>query len=294
MAAARGLPIPPADRIPPDMTRLPSDSNKPRGSEFSNSNKEVPITSRSLSYQCDRPNKGRVDASKSSGGGTPAGAGQPFRGRAKTLTSLAIGSKTKSPDLTSCETCLPQDPYVNGLPIEAYLYREPSECPICFLYYPPYLNKTRCCGQLICSECFVQIKRPDPHPPEREQLEEQRTREERAEMLVSEVASCPFCVTPDVGVTYDPPGFRRGLASAKIKSPNSLANSTSMTSSQTSLPLANRRTTTSISATASQVITTDCVRPDWKEKLSNARAHALRRSVAATARQNVAYMLGNR
>lgn len=162
------------------------------------------------------------------------------------------------------------------------------------MYYPPYLNKTRCCDQPICSECFVQIKRPDPHPPEHEQPGQQRPPEEEAEMLVSEVAACPFCVTPEFGVSYDPPSFRRGLTYATQSSPNALKNATLATSSQTSLPEpGNRRRTTSLSANAPQVITTDRVRPDWAKKLSDARAHALRRSAAATALHNAAYVLGS-
>lgn len=292
VAAARGLPIPPADEIPPEMVRSTSNGENPRGSDVNINNLTVPISSRSQSYQSDRSNSGRLDAANS-GSGTPSTAGQLFRGRAKTLASLATGSKSQSPDLSPQEIRLPQDPYVNGLPIEAYLYREPSECPICFLYYPPYLNKTRCCDQPICSECFVQIKRPDPHPPEHEQPGQERPPEEEAEMLVSEVASCPFCVTPEFGITYEPPPFRRGLAYAKQTSPNPLTKTTSATSSQTSLPTAGRRRTTSISANAPHVITTDRVRPDWAKKLSDARAHALRRSAAATALHNAAYMLGN-
>ncbi|CAD7698503.1 unnamed protein product [Ostreobium quekettii] len=34
---------------------------------------------------------------------------------------------------------------------------EVDECPICFLYHK-HVNRSRCCGQRICSECFVQIK----------------------------------------------------------------------------------------------------------------------------------------
>ena len=37
------------------------------------------------------------------------------------------------------------------------------------LYYPKHLNISRCCLQPICSECFVQIKRLDPHPPHDDQ-----------------------------------------------------------------------------------------------------------------------------
>lgn len=60
-----------------------------------------------------------------------------------------------------------------------------------------------------------------------------------------------------------------------------------------STPTQGRRRTTSLSASAPQVITTDRVRPDWAKKLADARAHALRRSAAATALHNAAYMLGN-
>ncbi|CAO3644337.1 unnamed protein product [Cunninghamella blakesleeana] len=57
------------------------------------------------------------------------------------------------------------------------------ECPICFLSYPSNINYTRCCDQPICTECFVQFKRTDPTLP----------------------VSCPFCVQPHFGVTYQPP-----------------------------------------------------------------------------------------
>eukprot|EP01115_Flamella_aegyptia_P012268 TRINITY_DN60570_c0_g2_i2.p1 TRINITY_DN60570_c0_g2~~TRINITY_DN60570_c0_g2_i2.p1 ORF type:complete len:129 (-),score=18.73 TRINITY_DN60570_c0_g2_i2:50-436(-) len=32
-----------------------------------------------------------------------------------------------------------------------------DECPICFYFYP-YLNKSSCCKQPICTECYMQIK----------------------------------------------------------------------------------------------------------------------------------------
>lgn len=48
------------------------------------------------------------------------------------------------------------------------LYKGAEECPICFLYYPRNLNMTRCCSQPICTECFVQMKRLDPHVPHEE------------------------------------------------------------------------------------------------------------------------------
>ncbi|KAI9008568.1 hypothetical protein DFJ74DRAFT_360406 [Hyaloraphidium curvatum] len=63
------------------------------------------------------------------------------------------------------------------------LYRNSIECPICFLYYPRNINWSRCCDQPICSECFVQIQRPESGDP----------------------AACPFCVEPNFGIIYYAP-----------------------------------------------------------------------------------------
>lgn len=297
VAAARGLPIPEPDAVPPDMARTGSQaSSNPRASDVNVNSLTVPITSRSQSYQSDRSaNLSASHPAFSSNSGpssltSPTSNNPLFRGRAKTLASTLSG-KSQSPDLVPQEVRLPNDPNVNGQPLEAYLYKDAAECPICFMYYPPYLNKTRCCDQSICSECFVQIKRPDPHPPEHEQPGQPRPPEEEAEMLVSEVAACPFCVTPEFGVTYEPPPMRRGLAYAHQQHP--LRSPTSAMSSSTSLQSANRRRATSLSASDPHVITTDRVRPDWAKKLADARAHALRRSAAATALHNAAYVLGN-
>ncbi|SMR48192.1 unnamed protein product [Zymoseptoria tritici ST99CH_1A5] len=311
-AAARGLPIPAPDEVPAEMARTTSQATEmarttsqasstvPPGTDANVNSLTVPITSRSQSYQSDH--SANLSASHPAFSNTLSSPSSPssaptstFRGRAKTLASLASGNKSQSPDLTPQEVRLPTDPYVNGQQLEVYLYKDAAECPICFLYYPPYLNRTRCCDQAICSECFVQIKRPDPHPPEHEQPGQPRAPEEEADLLVSEVAACPFCVTPEFGVTYEPPPFRRGLAYAGS---NSLRNAaTSAMSSSTSLhsgsPAVTRRRATSISATSSNVITTDRVRPDWAKKLADARANALRRSAAATALHNAAYVLGN-
>ena len=211
------------------------------------------------------------------------------------------------------EMHLPKDPYVNGQPVEAYLYKDAAECPICFLYYPPYLNRTRCCDQAICSECFVQIKRPDPHPPEHaDPTAPPPPPSENSDVdpdatLVSEPAACPFCVQPEFGVTYEPPPFRRGLTYVNPTSASQFANVSSAMSSSSSLASFNdprgqpsptrpdhRRRAASLSASAPTVITTDRVRPDWATKLSTARAHAARRSAAATALHTAAYLMGNR
>jgi hypothetical protein len=80
---------------------------------------------------------------------------------------------------------------------EAAVYRGAVECPICFLYYPPNINHSRCCDQAICTECFVQIKRSEP----------------TATHLVSEPAACPYCVQENFGVAYIPPLWRAGIGS---------------------------------------------------------------------------------
>lgn len=203
--------------------------------------------------------------------------------------------------MTPREFQLPPDPFVNGQPIEVYLYKDASECPICFLYYPPYLNTTRCCEQPICSECFVQIKRPDPHPPEHEQPDpnappvSEAEREAQGEgLLVSEIATCPYCKTPDFGITYTPPPFRRGLTYGTGSQPyqvmSAMSSQTSISSGNLS-PAPGRRRGTSLSANAPEVITTDKIRPDWANKLAAARAHAARRSAAATALHTAAYLM---
>ncbi|KAK5092572.1 SNF1-interacting protein [Exophiala xenobiotica] len=267
MAVARGMPLPPADEVPPE-----------------------------LEYQLlKRPSQ---DANKSLM--VPMGP----RSRAKTLASLGSASRNNSEkDLSPREFKLPHDPFVNGQPIEVFLYKDAAECPICCLYYPPYLNTTRCCEQAICSECFVQIKRPDPHPPEHTEpdpnapaVSEEEGLAQAEGLLVSEVATCPYCKTPDFGITYAPPPFRRGLtygSSAQPYGVMSARSSQSSVASSTLSPPPNRRRGTSLSAMAPEVITTDKIRPDWANKLATARAHAARRSAAASALHAAAYVLND-
>ena len=322
VAAARGRPIPAPDEIPVDEEPKQTSNIEPETKTLETNINclTVPITSRSQSVNSETSSN--LSPSQPS---FPAGATSPpppssssgstlFRGRAKTLAALTTPSKSCQTDIIPREINLPRDPYVAGQPLEAYLYKDASECPICFLYYPPYLNKTRCCDQAICSECFVQIKRPDPHPPEHaDPTAPQPTQTENVdaeivnpEELISEPAACPFCVQPEFGVTYDCPPFRRGLTYVNQSSAHSLANRSSAMSSESSLGSAlsnggrmsptnaTRRRTTSVSATSPSVITTDRVRPDWHHKLTAARAHTARRSAAATALHTAAYLMGNR
>ncbi|KAF2111646.1 hypothetical protein BDV96DRAFT_499252 [Lophiotrema nucula] len=305
VSVVNDLPLPAPDEIPPEepprSNNLSADWN-PRSSNSNINNLTVPISSRSLSQNSERSaNLSPSHPAFSLPSPTSPIAASPssspfFRGRAKTLAALTTGSRNNSQtEMTPQEIQLPKDPYVNGQRIEAFLYKNASECPICFLYYPPYLNKTRCCDQPICSECFVQIKRPDPHPPEHHDPNPDAPAPPQEDgQLVSEPSACPFCVQPEFGVTYEPPPFRRGLAYANQGGMN-LASAMSSTSSLNSQGLASpgRRRATSLAANDASVITTDRVRPDWAKKLADARAHALRRAAAATALHNAAYMMGN-
>ncbi|PIG69073.1 C2H2 zinc finger protein [Aspergillus arachidicola] len=148
-------------------------------------------------------------------------------------------------------------------------------------------------------------QRPDPHPPEHGDSDpnapaaaaEGDATDNQDSQLVSEPAACPFCVQPEFGVTYAPPPFRRGLTYAS--DPSARPNFTSPVSSTSSLSSGNvtvvtgRRRAASLSANDPTVITTDKVRPDWAQKLANARAHAARRSAAATALHTAAYLMNS-
>ncbi|KAJ4862086.1 hypothetical protein T069G_03040 [Trichoderma breve] len=300
IAAARGLPIPAAD-APPDPDLIPRLPPPPDSLPTQNlSSLTVEMGPRTLSTASDRSGSGSGSALPS-----PSTAG-PSRGsikpRARALAAaLSVGSRnTSSTDLTPKEINLPHDPFVNGQPIEVFLYKDASECPICFLTYPPYLNHTRCCDQPICSECFVQIKRADPHLPEHHPDGQARdpneglSAEDPPEMLISEPSACPYCQQPEFGVTYEPPPFRRGLtfSSSNIASNTAMSSQSSLNSTLAPAPVAGRRRAHSLSANAPNVITTDRVRPDWATKLATARAHQARRAAAATALHTAAFLIG--
>ncbi|OLN94106.1 Protein SIP5 [Colletotrichum chlorophyti] len=301
ICAGRGLPIPAADeQPPPEFIPQANSPGSPNESSQNLANLTVPMGPRSLSVGSDRSS-----SLPGSGISSPNAAQQrsssPFKPRAKAIAAaLSGGSRNNSSaDATPREIKLPHDPCVNGQPLEVFLYKDASECPICFLTYPPYLNRTRCCDQPICSECFVQIKRADPHYPEHhgEPNEQPPNPEESPEMLISEPANCPYCQQTEFGVTYDAPPFRRGLSYAISSYPSqgtamSSQSSLNSTLSPTS-PSAGRRRAQSLSANAPNVITTDRVRPDWSTKLAAQRAHQARRAAAATALHTAAFLMGN-
>lgn len=158
------------------------------------------------------------------------------------------------------------------------LYRNVSECPICFLFYPRHLNVSRCCLQPICTECFVQIKRLDPHPPHDDPgVNSNETPHE----LISEHACCPYCASSDFGVTYDSPID----ISCGIEGQTKLGDYVDPSAGhELSLkpPTKNRRKS-SLAANAPGVITIDMIRPDWETKLTSARNKLVRRAAAASA-----------
>ncbi|KAF9566269.1 hypothetical protein CPC08DRAFT_758962 [Agrocybe pediades] len=141
---------------------------------------------------------------------------------------------------------------------EAQVYRGAVECPICFLYYPPNINHSRCCDQAICTECFVQIKRAEPTTTH----------------LSSEPAACPYCVQDNFGVVYKPPPWRAGLGS---EGSNGIWSDSSKSSEPTTRPTHKRRQK-SFGADSPEVVTTDQIRPDWEAKLEAVRAAVARRA----------------
>lgn len=291
MAAARGMDIPPADEVPPELeytlvAKDPTNRNNARATTSSGTKL--------------RPPNGHAASPSASSHLSTSPSAPLFRARAKTLASLGT-SRTTDKDMVPREFQLPPDPFVNGQPIEVFLYKDAVECPICVLYYPRFLNMTRCCEQPICSECFVQIKRPDPHPPEHNESDPNAlptSEQERVAMaegqLVSEVTACPYCKQPEFGITYTPPPFRRGLTYGTGSQPYQVisAGSSENSLSSTSAPTIRRRGT-SLSVNAPEVVTTDKVRPDWTQKLEAARSHAARRSAAASALHAAAYLMND-
>ncbi|KAK6524939.1 SNF1-interacting protein [Arthrobotrys megalospora] len=297
VAAAQGKDIPDADAV------VPPSPTKPNNEDLNRLTVPMASRSRSQSYGSDAsPSSSTGRLSSLSLSSSPlAGFSRP---RSKTLGFSRSSSSNSAP----VETNIPSKT-VNNRPIEAVLYENASECPICFLYYPPHLNRTRCCDQPICSECFVQIKRADPHVPEHSppgspapQPVDQDRRAHAGDQLISEPASCPFCKQPEFGVVFTALQWRRGLVYANQTHPygiqqQSHLSHSSNTSSTSSLPVPgtpnNPRKKTSYAVNAPEVITTDRIRPDWATKLAHAKNQAARRAAAATALHTAAYLMHN-
>ncbi|KAI1169621.1 hypothetical protein F4777DRAFT_202350 [Nemania sp. FL0916] len=309
IAAARGLEIPPADQVPEHLVPQPRPPHDSPDASYSNlNNLTVPMGARTLSASSDRTGSRPGSVIPSPTASAAAKSTSPLKQPKKSLAAaLNLSRNNSQPEIVPREVNLPHDPFVNGQALEVFLYKEGEECPLCLMYYPPYLNRTRCCCQLICSECFVQIKRPDPHFPEHHgdtpSTEEPQTNpEERNERLVMEPAKCPYCTQCEFGVTYEPPPFRRGLTyvfspsslgamSTAMSSTSSINSSLSPTAAGSARP--NRNRAQSLSANAPGVVTTDRIRPDWSGKLATALAHQRRRAAAADALHHAAFVMGN-
>ncbi|KAK6539954.1 SNF1-interacting protein [Orbilia ellipsospora] len=299
VAAVNLKPIPDADAVVPDSPTKPSNTSE----DLTRLTIPMASRSRSQSYGSDAsPSSSTGRLSSLSLSSSPlAGFTRP---RSKTL---GFSRSSSASNAQPVETNIPSRT-VNNRPIEAVLYEHASECPICFLYYPPHLNRTRCCDQPICSECFVQIKRADPHVPEHSppnsptpQPADQDRRSHAGEQLVSEPASCPFCKQPEFGVVFTALPWKRGIVytnqshpySVQQHSPLSYNSTTSSTSSlPPGTPTSPRRNKT-YAVNAPEVITTDRIRPDWATKLAHAKNQAARRAAAATALHTAAYLMHN-
>ncbi|KAL1921882.1 uncharacterized protein VTP21DRAFT_10524 [Calcarisporiella thermophila] len=131
--------------------------------------------------------------------------------------------------------------------IEKALYKSVVECPICFLYYPHFINRSRCCDQTVCTECFVQIKRPPDGSP----------------------TACPFCVEPNFGVIYVPPDLSAILGENAQNSSAARPRSHTLPLSSSSRSSKDKPRRKSLSHKDPSVVTTDQIRPDW------ARQHQL-------------------
>ncbi|CAG8562058.1 5502_t:CDS:2 [Ambispora gerdemannii] len=140
--------------------------------------------------------------------------------------------------------------------LDALLYKGAVECPICFLYYPRNINHSRCCDKPICTECFVQIKRP----------------EAGSLGANNSPAVCPFCVEPNFGVCYTPPSFSAGLNATEAgtsafsstqNSSKSLLSAPSTNTPNLQDPKIRRK---SISHKNSDVVTSG--KPDWATRAS--------------------------
>ncbi|KZV62007.1 hypothetical protein PENSPDRAFT_658503 [Peniophora sp. CONT] len=181
------------------------------------------------------------------------GNGTPSRSDASSIASSRLTHHHKRSQTSNKEP--PRNP-------EALIYRGATECPICFLYYPPNINRSRCCDQPVCTECFVQIKRSEP----------------TTQHLQSDPACCPYCVQENFGVVYTPPPWRAGLGSEGSSLPPWPDPAKSSAIPTPTGPPGKQKRRKSFGANDAEVVTTDHIRPDWEAKLEAVKAQAARRA----------------
>ncbi|KAF9421516.1 SNF1-interacting protein [Podila epigama] len=162
------------------------------------------------------------------------------------------------------------------------LYHGAIECPICFLYYPRSINRTRCCDKPMCTECFVQLKRLESAP--------------------TESPACPYCVEPNLGVLYSPallPTLGPGQHLTPAGTPMSVSSSSNSlergqaADSQPSSSAGRRRST---SHKNSEVVAADDLRPDWNRRILVAaqRQAGSRRASTSSSMSGGTFSLGRR
>ncbi|WBW71419.1 zf-C3HC4 type zinc finger [Schizosaccharomyces osmophilus] len=187
--------------------------------------------------------------------------------------------RSRSNSVSGNSHVITQDNHAHAI---STIYANAFECPICFLYYPPNFNYTRCCAQPICSECFVEIRRPDPHLPTVHANDPMPNDFD----LISEPVKCPYCMTDRFGVVYVP---NPALSRFSFNAPSQL--------DPESHPLINElkklyisgqgrpwvpNSNTKFAPDDPRVITTDLIHPDWQYKLQKTRRRAFRRAANST------------
>ncbi|KAI7884880.1 hypothetical protein K492DRAFT_157777 [Lichtheimia hyalospora FSU 10163] len=138
------------------------------------------------------------------------------------------------------------------------LYNNAIECPICFLYYPANINYSRCCDQPLCTECFVQIKRPTETP--------------------NTPATCPFCMQENFGIIYHPPAWSEKSRNGNNE-PTLVQEGTRHTTSGVSAAQSRPRRAT-LSHRDPSVVLVDHVRPNWH------RTHATSATSSSNSRRS--------
>ncbi|EPX74101.1 zf-C3HC4 type zinc finger [Schizosaccharomyces octosporus yFS286] len=205
--------------------------------------------------------------------------GQPKSLKREVKSRAERTVRSRSNSVSGNTHAITQDNYAHAI---STIYANAFECPICFLYYPPNFNYTRCCAQPICSECFVEIRRPDPHLPTVHANDPQPSDFD----LISEPVKCPYCMTDRFGVVYVP---NPALSRFSFNAPSQLEpDSHPLTNEIKKLFISGQdrawvpNSNTKFSYDDQRVITTDLIHPDWQYNLEKARRRAFRRAANST------------
>ncbi|KAI9473623.1 MAG: hypothetical protein EXX96DRAFT_578685 [Benjaminiella poitrasii] len=121
-----------------------------------------------------------------------------------------------------------------------------NECPICFLFYPSRMNRTRCCDKSICTECFLQLRRSTSSP--------------------TIPAACPFCLHPNFGVVYIPPAWSKYFNAFKKKRAELILEDEKNNIDAKNSHADNRRHWI-LEPNDSDVVLIDTIRPNWEQMI---------------------------